>query len=95
MFGDMILFEIIMMFVVFFSVNYAAYYVTEVKGLPRWLQYKPWECRLCLTFWALITIYLTILLSFECLYMSIGGIILASMNALAMYIDQRNKTIKI
>ncbi len=90
-----VLFEIIMMFVVFFAINYAAYYVTEVKGLPRWLQYKPWECRLCLTFWTLLATYLTILLSFQCLYIGIGGIILASMNALAMWIDQRNKTIKI
>lgn len=90
-----VLFEIIMMFVVFFITSYAAYYITELKGLPQWLLYKPWICRLCLTFWSLITIYTTFLLSFQCLYMGIGGIILASMNALAMYIDQRNKTIKI
>lgn len=89
------LFEIITVFVIFFVVSYAAYYITEVKGLPQWLQYKPWECRLCLTFWTLITIYTTIWLSFHCLYIGIGGIILAILNAIAMWIDQRNKTIKI
>jgi hypothetical protein len=89
------LFEFIVLFAVFFAVNYAAYWITEVNGLPRWLQYKPWECRLCLTFWSLIAIYITIWLSFSCLYVGIGGIILASMNALAMWIDQRNKTVKI
>ncbi len=89
------LFNIVTIFVIFFAVNYAAYCITEVHGLPQWLQYKPWECRLCLTFWTLIAIYLAIWVSFECLIIGIGGITLASMNALAMYIDQRNKTIKI
>ena len=90
-----ILFEIITTFILFFIVNYSAWYVTEVKGLPQWLQYKPWECRLCLTFWSLIAVYSTIWASFNCLIIGIVGITLAMMNALAMYIDQRNKTIKI
>lgn len=88
-------FEFIAMMLIFFIVNYGAYYVTEVKGLPTWLQYKPWICRLCLTFWTLIFTYTAIWLSFACLYLGIGGILLASMNALAMYIHQRNNTIKI
>lgn len=90
-----ILFEFIALFIIFFAVSYAAYWITEVKGLPQWLQYKPWECRLCLTFWSLIFIYTAIWLSFQCLYIGIGGIILASMNALAMWIDQKNKTVRI
>ena len=90
-----ILFEFIAMMLIFFIVNYGAYYITEVKGLPTWLQYKPWICRLCLTFWTLIFTYTAIWLSFSCLYLGISGILLASMNALAMYIDQRNNTIKI
>jgi hypothetical protein len=88
-------FEFIAMMLIFFIVNYGTYYVTEVKGLPTWLQYKPWICRLCLTFWTLIFTYTAIWLSFACLYLGIGGILLASMNALAMYIHQRNNTIKI
>ena len=88
-------FEFIAMMLIFFIVNYAAYYVTEVKGLPTWLQYRPWICRLCLTFWTLIFTYTAIWLSFACLYLGIGGILLATMNALAMYIHQRNNTIKI
>lgn len=90
-----VLFEITMMFVVFFITSYIAWYMTEVKTMPQWLNYKPWICRLCLTFWSLITIYTTFLLSFQCLYMGIGGIILAILNAIAMYIDQKSNTIKI
>lgn len=89
------LFEIIFVFVIFFTVSYVAYYITEKKGLPDWLQYKPWICRLCLTFWSLVFIYSAIWLSFSCLYIGIIGNLLASMNALAMWIDQRNKTIKL
>lgn len=88
-----ILFEFIAMMLIFFIANYGAYYVTEVKGLPTWLQYKPWICRLCLTFWTLIFTYTAIWLSFSCLYLGISGILLASMNALAMYIDQKQKTV--
>ena len=89
------LFEFIFVFVIFFTVNYGAYYITEKRGLPDWLQYKPWICRLCLTFWSLVFIYSAIWLSFSCLYIGIIGNLLASMNALAMWIDQRNKTIKL
>ena len=89
------LFEFIFVFVIFFTVNYVAYYITEKRGLPDWLQYKPWICRLCLTFWSLVFIYSAIWLSFSCLYIGIIGNLLASMNALAMWIDQRNKTIKL
>lgn len=87
--------EFIVLFGLFFLINYAVYMVTEVEGMPRWLQYKPWICRLCFTFWALIFTYITIWLSFHCLIIGIGGIILASMNALAMWIDQKQKTVRI
>lgn len=89
------LFEIMTIFIVFFIVNYGAWWLTEVKGLPQWLQYKPWICRLCLTFWTLFMVYLTILLSFQCLIVGIGGIILAAMNAFAMWYHIKTHTVKI
>ena len=88
-----ILIQFILIMAIFFPVNYAAYWITEVRGLPDWLQYKPWICRLCLTFWSLIFIYISLGLSLSCLYLGIGGVILASMNALAMWIDQKQKTV--
>lgn len=87
--------EIIGVFTVFFIVRYLAHKITDEWGLPQWLDYKPFNCELCLTFWSLITIYTTIWLSFSCLYVGIGGIILASMNALAMWIDQKQRTVRI
>lgn len=89
------IFEFIAVVIIFLIVSYGAYYITEVKGLPIWLQYKPFECRMCLTFWSLMGVYIALGLSFSCLYLMIGGCILAILNAVAMYIDQRNKTIKL
>ena len=90
-----IVLQILLILVIFLPIKYIAYYITEVKGLPQWLDYKPFNCKLCLTFWLLIASYLTIWLAFACLYTAIGGIILAILNALAMWIEQKNKTIKI
>lgn len=90
-----ILLQALAALIIFFVVNYGAYWITEVKGLPAWLQYKPWVCRMCLTFWSLMAIYITLWLSFSCLYIAIYGILLAILNAIAMWIDQKDKTIKI
>lgn len=90
-----ILLQIILILAVFIPVRYAAWKITEEWGVPEWINYKPFNCRLCLTFWLLIGSYIALGLSFSCLYTMVGGIILAIMNALAMWIDQRNKTIKI
>lgn len=87
--------QVILILVLFIPIRWFAWKVTEVWGLPEWLQYKPWNCKLCLTFWSLLATYLSIGLIFSLPITLYGGIALAIMNALAMYIDQKNKTIKI
>lgn len=89
-----ILLQAIAALVIFFVVKYGAHWLTEVKGLPEWLNYRPFSCDLCLTFWSLMGIYITLWLSFVCLnYMAIYGIVLTILNAIAMYINQRQRTI--
>ena len=87
--------QVILILALFIPIRWFARKVTEVWGLPEWLQYKPWNCKLCLTFWSLLATYLSIGLIFSLPITLYGGIALAIMNALAMWIDQRNKTIKI
>ena len=87
--------QVILIFALFIPISYLAWKVTEELGLPEWLQYKPWNCKLCFTFWSLLATYLSIGLIFNLYITLIGGIALAIMNALAMWIDQKNKTIKI
>jgi hypothetical protein len=87
--------QVILILAMFIVIRWFAWKVTEVWGLPEWLQYKPWNCKLCLTFWSLIVSYLAIGLIFHLPITLFGGIALAIMNALAMWIDQKNKTIRI
>lgn len=87
--------QVILIFAMFILIRWFAWKVTEVWGLPEWLQYKPWNCKLCFTFWSLLFFYLTVGLIFNLYITLIGGIALAIMNALAMWLDQKNKTIKI
>lgn len=87
--------EVILILAMFIPIRWFAWKVTEVWGLPIWLDYKPFCCKLCLTFWSLVAAYLSVGLIFKLPITLIGGLIMAILNAIAMYIDQRNKTIKI
>ena len=87
--------QVILILAMFIIIRWFAWKVTEVWGLPEWLQYKPWNCKICLTFWSLLATYLSIGLIFNLYITLIGGIGLAVMNALAMWIDQKNKTIRL
>lgn len=87
--------EVVLILLIFFPTRYLAWKITEVWGLPQWLQYKPWNCKLCLTFWLLFGAYVSIGLIFKLYILFFGGLFLAIMNAVAMMIDQKNKTINI
>lgn len=91
----MIFIQFILMMLAFFVVKYAAYVMTEEIGMPRWLNFRPWNCDKCLSTWSLVGVYTVLGLSFDWYYLMIGGIILAILNGIAMEINQRNKTIKI
>lgn len=87
--------QVILILGIFLPVKWLTYQITDVWGLPEWINYKPWNCWLCLTLWSLIAVYLTVGLVFQGYITMYGGITLAILNAIAMYIDQRNKTIKL
>ena len=89
------LIQFILVGIIFFSTEYFSWWFTEKGKVPEFLQYKPFQCRLCLTFWLLVAIYLVLGISFKLWIVLISGIILAILNAIAMYINQRNKTIKL
>lgn len=87
--------QVISILAIFLLVRWLCWKITEDWGVPEMIDYRPWNCKLCLTFWSLIAIYLTVGLILQAYITMIGGIILAILNAIAMYIDQKNKTIKI
>ena len=83
--------QLLAMLIIFIATKYMTYNITEVWGLPKWLQYKPFVCNTCLTFWSLVAIYTTLLIM-GYTWLGISGLIMAVLNAIAMYIDQKQKT---
>ena len=80
--------------VIFILTNFYTYYQTEVWGLPKPLDYKPFQCRLCLTWWLLLAISIT----FYLLHLPIIAstiLLLDVLNTIAMKVDQQHKTITI
>lgn len=90
-----ILIQFIAVFIIFLVVSYFTWWFTEKDNVPEFLEYKPFQCRLCLTFWLLVGIYIAIGISFKLWVVLITGVILAIMNAIAMWVNQKEKTIKI
>lgn len=83
--------QLLAMLVIFLATKYFTYNLTEVWGLPKWLDYKPFNCSLCCCFWVLVAIYTTLLLvGYN--WLGISGLIMAVLNAVAMYINRKNKT---
>lgn len=80
---------------IFLGVSYFTWWFTEKNNVPEFLEYKPFQCRLCLTFWLLVAIYIAFGISFKLWIVLIAGVILAILNAIAMWVNQKNKTIKI
>ena len=89
------LFQFIGVFILFMLANWFTWWFTEKDNVPEFLDFKPFSCRLCLTFWLLVGISIAIGISFKLWVVLIAGVILAILNAGAMWVNQKNKTIKI
>ena len=89
------LFEFVIAFIMYFVIVYGAYYVTEVKRLPEWLQFPPFDCKKCLTFWSNFIAGLVVGLSFSLYITMITVFVMAILTAISMHIDQKRKTISI
>ena len=86
--------QLLAMLVIFLITKFFTYKLTEEWGLPKWLNYRPWNCSLCSCFWSLVAIYTTLLiLGYQ--WLGVSGLILAALNALAMYINQKKNTIDV
>lgn len=87
--------QLVLVLAMFIPIKYLTWKITEVWGVPEWLDYKPFSCYLCLTFWSLLACYISVGLLFHLwITMAVGGLITV-LNAIAMWIDIKNKTIKI
>lgn len=93
----LIILQFILILITAIPVIYFAWWWTEGREeyKPLWLNYKPFSCRICLTFWLLMAFYLAIGFAFALDFTCYGGMAFAFLNFIAMMIDKKNKTIKI
>lgn len=87
--------QIILIFTIFILDRYLVDKWVNQKNYPKWLDYLPFNCSVCCTFWSLLVIYLTVGLVFQLWWTMIGGMILAVLNAIAMWVNQKNRTVSI
>ena len=83
--------------VIFLAVSWFAWWLTEGREefTPKFLDYSPWRCKCCLTFWLLVTSYIAAGLALNSWLIGIAGIILAALNAIAMKVHEKNNTVNI
>lgn len=87
--------QIILIFTIFILDRYLVDKWVNQENYPKWLDYLPFNCEVCCTFWSLLVIYLTVGLVFNLWWTMIGGMILAVLNAIAMKVNQKNRTVSI
>ena len=85
--------QLILVIALFIPIKWICYKTTEEWGLPMFLNYMPYSCCKCLSFWSLMAIYISIGLVFH-LYITMAvGAILTVLDVIAVIVDQKKKTI--
>lgn len=78
---------------VYFTLKYFNHLMIEKGKIPKFLDYRPFNCELCSTFWYSLGVFLTLGLTVDWVFLI--GVILAAMDAAAQKIEEKNKTIEI
>lgn len=85
--------QLLLVLAIFFPTKYICWKITEVCGLPTWLDYQPYCCRKCLSFWLLMALFAACgLICHLWITMAVGAL-LTVLDTIAVIVDQRNKTI--
>lgn len=87
--------QLILVLAVFFPMKYLSWKITEVWGLPTWLDYMPWVCRKCLSFWSLMALFAACGLICHLWVTMAVGALLTVLDTIAVIVDQRKKTISV
>lgn len=79
---------IVSLTILFFAVKWLAFLIVQNVELPEFLDYKPYNCNDCLSFWLNLSISITITLIITKL--SVIYVIITILDGIAMLIDKRN-----
>lgn len=87
--------QTVLVLVIFITIKYGAWKVTEEDRIPMFLHYMPYICYKCLSFWSLMALFVACgLLCHLWITMAVGGI-LTILDTIAYMIHEKNNTIKI
>ncbi len=90
----MTIIEILLIPILFMFITAFAYWMIEYNHIPRWLQFKPWNCEKCLSTWSLVGVGISFLL-IDFIITGLGLIVMGILNGIARHIDEKNRTISI
>ena len=93
----LIILQLLSVLFIFFGIRIAAHYlIEEADGYPpKWLDYQPFNCEKCLTSWMLVGSYTAFWLLTSCTLTLVVGLALTALNAIAMHVDEKSKTISL
>lgn len=86
--------QLLLTLVIFIGVKYLVWYVTEGRPcIPRFLEYAPWSCRLCLGFWLPMAIFLSSGIIANLWITMAVGVLLTILDTIAFKIHIKNNTV--
>ena len=86
----MIIISAILAIVTLALIKYAAYRIT-MKEYPVFLNYMPYTCEKCLTWWTALVAFLTLSFQFQAWVYMVIGIVLSSLDAYAKHKDEKEQ----
>lgn len=93
----LIILQLVSVLFIFFGIRIVAHYlIEEAEWYPtKWLDYQPFNCEKCLTTWLLVGSYIAFWLLTSCTLTLVVGLALTVLNAIAMHVDEKSKTISL
>lgn len=88
--------QAIIVIALFLIIKWLAWNVTERRwGFPAFLDYQPYNCYKCLSFWSLSASYTAVGLLFQAYIVLICGLLLTVLDTIAYIIYEKNNTLKL
>lgn len=85
---------VVLFWIIYFVITFAAYYISEKMIKPfNYFDIKPFNCRICLTFWGLLIGYISFSFIYFNWFFLISGILVTLMTTIALWYTQKEKTI--
>lgn len=89
------IFQTILVLLIFITVKYLVWKITEKDKVPQFLHYMPYICYKCAQFWSLMALFISCGLLCHLWITMVVGVILTALDTIALHIHEKNNTISI